>query len=72
MRRYHVGVKDNGKREVFRAKGTPTKATHGTQYAYCIGPFRTKRGATVMAESEHNNPHIQTVADAERIALENS
>ena len=68
MKRYHVGVKANGKREVFRAKGEPTQATHGATYNYCIGPFRSKRGAGIMAAWGHNNPHLQTVADAERMA----
>ena len=54
-----------GKREVFRAVGTPTEETHGSRYAAVIGPFRTRAAADLCA-----GPHgtQQTVADFERSA----
>lgn len=66
----YVGVKTGGKREVFRSTVTPTRETHGREYDYAIGPFRTKEGAAAMAVYGRGNPHIQTVSDAERLALQ--
>ena len=67
--RYYMGYRiDTGGREVFRAPSTPTALSHGDVYAAVVGPFRTKRGAVFMAMYGRNNPHIQTVADAERYA----
>lgn len=68
MKRLYVGVTTNAERVVFRSADTPTRLSHGGQYAYVIGPFSTRRGASVMALHGRMNPHIQTVADAERIA----
>lgn len=56
------------RREVFRFAGTPTEATHGGRFNYVIGPFNTLRGAQFMATYGENNPHLQTVADAEILA----
>ena len=70
MRNYtrpYVGLKD-GRREVFRSITVPTEASHGHLYGAVIGPFRTVRAARFMAQHGANNPHVQTVADAERIA----
>lgn len=68
--RYYVGISD-AKRRVFRSASVPERETHGSIYSAVIGPFRTKRAAKIMAEYGANNPHLQTVADAERIAREN-
>ena len=46
----------------------PTTETHGAMFGAVIGPFRTKRGAQFMELNGWNNPHCQTVADAERLA----
>lgn len=54
--------------EVFRFAGTPTVESHGDRFNAVIGPFRTKRAAIFMRDYGQNNPHIQCVADAERIA----
>lgn len=54
-------------REVFRAEPTPTKETH-PQYGAVIGPFRTRAGAEFCARFGFGNPHVQCVADAERLA----
>ena len=63
----YVGLK-SGHREVFKSKKPPTEASHGRKYGSVIGPFRTKRGAEVMARHGGNNPHIRSVSDAERLA----
>jgi hypothetical protein len=63
----YVGINNDGTREVFRA-ANPTEETHGQKYAAVIGPFKTKRAAEFMAKYGRSNPHLQTVADAERIA----
>lgn len=60
-----VGLKD-GKRQIFRSRRTPTQSTHGDKFNAVIGPFRTRKGALIMASS--HGPQIQTVADAERAA----
>lgn len=66
-KKIYVGVRA-GARTVFRADSTPTTETHGTRFVAVIGPFRTVRGARFMAECGSGNPHVQCVADAERIA----
>lgn len=66
--RWYVGVKASGARFPFKAETLPTRETHGAQYVAVIGPFRTKRGATFDAAFGRNNPHIQHVNDAERLA----
>lgn len=67
VNRIYVGV-SSSKREVFKCEHTPTEASHGAQYGYVIGPFRTMRGAWHMAVYGENNPHLLTVSDAERYA----
>lgn len=55
--------------EVFKSNTEPTQTTHGDKYHAVIGPYRTMRGAKFSASAARtNNPHVQTVADAERIA----
>lgn len=68
--RWYVGhVKDSTKREAFKSESEPTNETHGIKYTCVWGPFRTKRGAAFGASWRAvNNPHVQSVADAERIA----
>ncbi len=65
--RFYVGCQE-GRREVFKAAATPSQASHGQRYAAVIGPFRTLRAARLMAQQGGTNPHLQCVADAERIA----
>ncbi len=67
-KRYYVGLKVCGGREAFKTSQIPTERTHGNRYAAVIGPFRTKRAYLFMARYGEGNPHLQTVADAERIA----
>jgi hypothetical protein len=64
----YVGIKKDATREVFQASDGPTEELYGHRYSAVIGPFQTQRGAKFMAEHGRNNPHLQTVADAERVA----
>ena len=67
--KHYVGYKVGGGRETFRAESEPTPESHGHRYAAVWGPFRSKRGAVFGASWRAvGNPHVQTVADAERIA----
>lgn len=71
-KRYYVGLARIGfAREVFLSPSVPTEESHGDRYGITIGPFRTRRGAEYMAVYGHNNPHCQSVADAERLAKNN-
>jgi hypothetical protein len=65
--RWYVGCKGTS-RIAFRTAIEPTEVSHGTTYNAVIGPFRTKRGAQFMAKYGANNPHCQTVAEAEKLA----
>jgi hypothetical protein len=66
-KRIYVGCNQTH-RITFRSAENPTTETHGHLYNAVIGPFRTMRGARWMATYGANNPHCQTVADAERLA----
>lgn len=71
MTHYYLGlaVRATGNvRELFKCSYVPTWETHGSVYNAVIGPFRTKRGAVFMRDFGRSNPHLQNVADAERIA----
>lgn len=68
-RRWYVGVgKTTGCYVAFATRIIPNWNLTGTIYGAIIGPFATRRGARFMARSGRGNPHLQTVADAERIA----
>lgn len=62
----YVGIA-SGVRCVFRSAVTPTPEC---AYVAVIGPFKTLRAAKLMADQGPYNPHLQTVADAERIAAQ--
>jgi hypothetical protein len=64
----YVGVGKDLSRQVFRSEAKPTEETHGDRYLYTVGPFRTRMGADYMRFFGHNNPHCQTVVEAERLA----
>lgn len=53
--------------EVFNTNVEPTQDKF-PQYSAIIGPFKTKEGAEFMAMYGKNNPHCQTVYDAEKLA----
>lgn len=56
------------RREIFNCEQEPTTESHGHLYDAVIGPFKTLSGARFMRYHGWNNPHCQTVADAERIS----
>ena len=73
MARMYVGYSTiRNIREVFTANNEPTQVTHGDRYMAVVGPFKTIRAANFMVVHGVNNPHLQTVADAERISKEAS
>lgn len=63
----YVGITKDNRYEVFKSGVEPTEQTT-PKYVACIGAFKTMRGAKFMAEHGKGNPHLQCVADAERIA----
>lgn len=63
----YVGITKDNRREVFKSAVEPTPEIT-SQYVACIGNFRTMRGAKFFADHGKGNPHLQCVADAERIA----
>lgn len=71
MKKIYVGYKkgeNSVKLELIRCTSEPTQKEYGKQYFATIGPFKTVRGANFMVKYGWNNPHIQTVSDAERLA----
>jgi len=61
--RIYLGVSHAGcVREIFRSSDPDSTQPY---YDYVIGPFRTRRAAEVMMVYGRNNPHLQTVEDAE-------
>lgn len=50
----------------FAATKTPENGDY--PYLYCVGPFRTKRGALWAENYGMRNPHFTSVAAAERLA----
>lgn len=67
-KRWYVGLLKYPRRELFQSTIIPTEESHGYRYKAVIGPFRTKLAAVIMAKHGTGNPHIQHVADAEKLA----
>jgi len=67
-KKYYVGALSYQRKEIFQVSHTPTEDEYGDLYLYVIGPFRTKLGAEIMMKHGTNNPHIQHVRDAEKLA----
>ena len=65
-KRWYVGRKGNTSTP-FQSAEEPTKKSHGSLYGAVVGPFNTGGAARLMAKYGRNNPHLQTVADAERM-----
>lgn len=63
MNKIYLGVSGNT-REIFKSPSIPTEISH-PQYRYCIGAFRTMRGAIFMRDYGRGNPHCQTVGESE-------
>ena len=68
MKKYYVGIKPGAIRELFRSAIHPTDTSHGHLYNAAVGPFVTKAGAEYMRDHGNNNPHCQTVWQAEKLA----
>lgn len=67
--KYYVATeKSTLKRVLLRLINPPTEESHGEWYMMVIGPFKTMRGAEFMRDYGQNNPHCQSVSDAERLA----
>lgn len=67
-KKLYVGCVRNGPREIIRSLVEPTETTHGDKFSAVIGPFRTITGARFMRDYGTGNPHVQCVADAERLS----
>ena len=67
--RQYIGWKQSGGREIFLHDWLPTEFSHGKTYYAVMGPFDTWAGAR-LAYDTYPNPHIQSVADAEKIAAD--
>lgn len=63
--RFYVGYKDN-KLVPIITKSVPIAETHG-HLGPIIGPFRSKMGMEFFVKYGYNNPHCQTVHEAEMI-----
>lgn len=66
--RIYVLIEIGSARRIEKSATIPTEATHGDRFIAAIGPFRTMRGARYFQAYGRGNPHILTVADAERMA----
>lgn len=65
---YVLATRGDYRRDVLLLDAEPTEESHGKEYAYSIGAFKTRRGANYMAKYGRFNPNCQTVEDAERLA----
>jgi hypothetical protein len=68
-KQWYVGLVRNGL-EAFRSELTPTETKYGMVYKCVVGPFKTRRAALWAEKYGYNNPHFQTVKDAERISAQ--
>ena len=67
---YYLGKRPQGDWVLFAFARTPTQETHGYLYTCAQGPFRTRLAARWFNRYGRGNPHVCTVADAERLAHE--
>jgi hypothetical protein len=67
---YYLGKRPQGDWVLFASPVAPTKETHGHLYTCAQGPFRTRLAARWFNRYGWGNPHVHTVADAERLARE--
>jgi hypothetical protein len=67
---YYLGRRPQGDWILFSSPRTPTRETHGHLYTCVQGPFRTRLAARWFNRYGRDNPHVHTVADAERLARE--
>jgi hypothetical protein len=67
---YYLGKRSQGDWVLFSSACIPTQETHGHLYTCAQGPFRTRLAARWFNRYGWGNPHVRTVADAERLARE--
>ena len=67
---FYLGKLPQGDWVLFSFPCTPTQETHGHLYTCAQGPFRTRLAARWFNRYGWGNPHVHTVADAERLAWE--
>jgi hypothetical protein len=67
---YYLGKRPQGDWVLLCSIHTPTQDTHGHLYTCAQGPFRTRLAARWFNRYGRDNPHVCTVADAERLAHE--
>jgi hypothetical protein len=63
-KRLYVGKTYDQFHQMFWSEKNPTWASHGSEYSWVIGPFRSKAGAEYFI----SNPLVSTVGDAERLS----
>jgi hypothetical protein len=66
--KYYIGHLRGGKLQAFQSNKLPTHESHGKLYYAVTGPFKTKRAALWAEKYGYNNPHFQTIDDAERLS----
>ncbi len=67
---YYLGKRPQGDWVLFSSPCPPTQETYGHLYTCAQGPFRTRLAARWFNRYGWGNPHVHTVADAERLARE--
>ncbi len=67
---YYLGKRPQGDWVLFASARTPTQETHGHLYTCAQGPFQTRLAARWFNRYGWGNPHVRTLADAERLARE--
>jgi hypothetical protein len=67
---YYLGKRPQGDWILFASPVPPNNETHGHLYTCTQGPFRTRLAARWFNRYGRGNPHVHTVADAERLARE--
>ena len=67
---YYLGKRPQGDWVLFTSSHKPTQESHGHLYTCAQGPFRTRLAARWFNRYGRGNPHVHTVADAERLARE--
>jgi len=67
---YYLGRRPQVDWFLFASPVTPTQETHRYLYTCVQGPFRNRLAARWFNRYDWGNPHIRTVADADRLAQE--
>lgn len=68
-RKPYIGIDKNGDWFGFSSVNTPTREST-PEFVAVIGAFKTKKAQLWALQHGKNNPHFQTVNDAERLSKE--